>query len=66
MIYTVAVADGNVSVYETPNIYAAKRIAKRINRQKGIWVQRIPGYLIASCRKFKGAKFIDAGSASIY
>jgi hypothetical protein len=64
-MYTVAVADGNVSVYETPNIYAAKRIAKRINRQKGIWVQRIPGYLIASHKKFKGAKFINIGDACI-
>ena len=62
-MYSVLVASGCLSVHETPNPYAARRIAKRINAQGGIWVQRIPGYLTASYRKFKGAKFVKIADA---
>ncbi len=62
-MYSVLVAGGCLTVHETPNPYAAKRIAKRISKQGGIWVKKAPGLLIASYRKFRGAKFVKIWDA---
>jgi hypothetical protein len=62
-MYSVLVAGGCLSVHETPNPYAARRIAKRIIKQGGIWVKKVPGYLTTSYRKFKGAKFVKIWDA---
>lgn len=53
-MYVVSL-DRNVWIHTTPNLAAARRIQKRIQRC-GFWVKRDQGLLTCSYKKFAGAE----------
>ena len=53
-MYIVTLAE-HVWIHTTPNLAAARRIQKRIQR-RGFWMKRDLGLLSCSYKKFAGAK----------
>ena len=47
--------DMHVWIHTTPNLAAARRIQKRIQR-RGFWIKRDQGLLTCSYKKFRGAE----------
>lgn len=47
--------DLHVWIHKTPNLAAARRVQKRIQR-RGFWVKRDEGLLTCSYKKFAGAE----------
>ena len=47
--------DQHVWIHTTPNLAAARRIQKRIQR-RGFWIKRDQGLLTCSYKKFAGAE----------